>query len=348
MPLSTSKTNDSIAFPNQRERAFTLIELLVTIGIIGILAGLLLPAVQSAREAARRAQCQNNLKQIGLGLANYTDSFHYFPQGRLLTKDMRFLQYPAIECSGIQDRSFLVALLPWIEQKAAFDSLNHRLSIYGPEQVTLYTYSISVYNCPSDSAAGIPFDTHLNSRLPQYDILDDPTTPVVGASYGACMASHYIYALPSVRLGCKTDPESMMKANGCITDLPQVSPESVTDGLSNTIVIADKAQTVLAKITEPGRTAYYGPWFAGSIGDTVFVAHSQPNTYKTAVGDFYHTRIAWTASSLHPGGVNVLMGDGSVRFIKETIESIEGEGKFGVWQKLATRNGGEAISADAY
>lgn len=170
---------------------------------------------------------------------------------------------------------------------------------------------------------------------------------MVGASYAGCQASHYIHALPSVRDGCQINPESVLKANGCITDLSRISPSSVTDGLSHTIVIAEKAQAILTKITKPELTGFYGAWFSGNIGDTLFVANGPPNNYKKANPN-NDTAWAWTASSLHPGGVNVLMGDGSVRFIKETVESFEDDKKFGIWQKLATRNGGEVISDDAY
>lgn len=331
-------------------RAFTLIEMLVAIAIIGMLTALLLPAVQSAREASRRVQCQNNMKQLGIALANYSNTTNVFPQGRIFSQDSRYVYLKDVPCAGPIDRSYLVVLLPWIEQKPLYDSINHQLSILGPDQLTARGQVVSTYACPSDYLAGRVRDGFVNRHLPDYNMLDDPATPVFCSSYAACLASHYIAAWQNPSYRCQVDPSKAAKSNGCMNDLPNISLASVTDGLSNTMVIAEKSFTILSgtkSFVTNDLGEHYGLWFFGDIGDTLYVADGPPNMYKT-VGSWNAPAWVWTASSLHPGGVNVLMGDGSVRFIKETIDSTEDEGKFGVWQKLATRNGGEVIDPGAY
>jgi prepilin-type N-terminal cleavage/methylation domain-containing protein/prepilin-type processing-associated H-X9-DG protein len=337
-------------FENRRN-AFTLIELLVTISIIGILVALLLPAVQSARESARRAQCQNHAKQIGLGIANYVDTYRYFPQGRLKTMDVRYMDYPDIWCSGATDRSYLVAILPFAEQKALFDSMNHGLSVFGPEHSTARATAVSIFACPSDPKAGIPRTAWLKRRMPNFSLLDDPPSIAVFSSYAGCMSSHAVPAQPHPNFECKLFPDDIAKSNGCIGDLPNVTLASVTDGLSNTMVVAEKSVTISSGIrgdVYPDMSEYYCPWVLGQYFDTLYTTNYAPNEFKKAKSTDSRAWIA-SASSLHSGGVNVLMGDGSVRFVKETIQSIGDDGRnWGVWQKLATRNCGETISAGDY
>ncbi len=334
----------------RKGRGFTLIEMLVTIGVITLLIGLLLPAIQAARESARRSQCQNNLKQIGLGLANYLTNSQFFPRGRQRIQDARFLEIPEIGCSGPLDRGFLVPLLPWIEQPQVFNAMNHSLSIYSVQQRTIQTVSIGIYACPDDPDAGRQKKGHLNHRFSNFSLADDPTTPVVGSSYASCQGSLYTTAFEDPRANCIIHTNLAARANGCITDYPLVPVSSVTDGTSNTMVVSEKASAVLRGIK--GRTFdvysdYYGFWFAGDMLDTVFSAERGPNQFKKADPTSL-TEWGWAASSLHPGGLNILMADGSVKFVKENISASSVSGKSGVWQSLATRNGGEAISAEDY
>lgn len=330
-------------------RGFTLIELLVVMGIIGMLTALLLPAVQLARESARRAQCQNNMKQIGLGLANYIDTHGYFPQGQTKSEDPRFLTTSWLPCSGPADRSFLVALLPFVERRFQFDMFNHQVAMIGPEQSTARMPVVSFYACPSDTEAG--WQQAMVMKEPWYGDLDGATITSWRSSYAGChsVGGQFVLGGP----GCIIPVWEIPLVNGCITGLSDLSLASVTDGLSHTMVVAEKSANLLVQemqLMEPERRGTNGIWISGSIRETVFRAADSPNAFRKL--PVTEGMAPWTtaASSQHPGGVNVLMGDGSVRFVKETIDSWDGPPPrtYGVWQKLATRNGGEAIDAGSY
>lgn len=335
-----------------QRRGFTLIEMLVVMGVIAILAGLLLPAVQSSREAARRAACQNHLKQIGLGLANYLSVHQRFPRARAPIHDARFLNYPTIPCSGPEDRGFLVAMLPWVEMRQTYDAINHDLWIFAPEQATVQNKVIGVYGCPSDTGVGLTRRIRLGHRSSELGSLTDPYANVVAASYAANHGSITGTALENINRECRISPDDAVRSNGCITDVPNVTIASVTDGLSHTSIVSEKASKLLESHFHRGieypMSEIYGAWFCGGYFETKFTSQQGPNTRHP--GD--DARSEWnllTASSMHRGGVNVLMGDGAVRFVKDTIDAGDiVSGRVGVWQKLATRNGGEAIDAGAW
>ncbi len=159
------------------------------------------------------------------------------------------------------------------------------------------------------------------------------------------------------------------QANGCFNDRSPYSLASITDGLSNTIVAAEKSTTTFKSLNDvdPVYFTRYGWYFMANWGDTLLTTFYPPNSFKRVSVGAVHAQVA-SASSLHPGGLNVLMGDGSVRFIKETIETWpydpisglpvgitrnvggwwENVPPLGVWQALASRSGGEIISSDAY
>ena len=329
---------------------FTLIELLVAIGIIGLLTALLLPAVQSARESARRLQCQNNIKQIGLGLANYIGTIGTFPQGRTLSGDPRDLMYPSVPCSGPIDRSFFIALLPFVEQKPLFDQFNFQVAMLGWEQETARRPVVSIFTCPSDVEAGRLVE--MGMKEPWYGDIDVGYYQSWRASYAACHSSGGAYALNGIKT-CEPEPNDIQMANGCITDLPNITYASVTDGLSHTMVVAEKSATIINRKLQhedPGSRSGIGVWSSASIFVTVFMTQNPPNAFK--VIPITHIGQSWfaSASSQHPGGVNILMGDGSVRFVKETIDSWHSgpPRPFGVWQRLATRNGGEIIDQASF
>lgn len=328
-----------------------MIELLVVITVIGVLIALLLPAVQAAREAARRVDCTNNLRQIGLALHGYHDLHNSLPQGRVVMHDPRYM-IAGIPCSGTIDRSFLVSILPHAEQTSLYNAINHNVSIFGPENLTIRSTVIGAYACPSDPDSGRPRPGFSNEPFPS-PVPD--LTSATSASYAGVMGSRVSNALPSPTRGCFVDPKAVADANGCINDLAPITFASVTDGLSSTMVVAEKSTTILRDSSDPQTVENRaGWWFLGETGYTLVVASYPPNAYKKVPPS---NGFAWecTASSLHPGGINGLMGDGSVRFFKDSIQStpLTSEGiplasPDGVWQKLSTRNGSEIIANDDY
>jgi len=335
-------------------RGFTLIEILVVIAIIGMLVALLLPAVQAAREAARRSQCENNLKQIGLALHGYQDTHACFPQGRLISHDPRYMVVGS-PCAGPLDRSFLIAILAYTEQAPLFHSINHSVTILGFENSTIHSTSIGIFACPSDPDSGHPRRGFLDEPLPG-PVPDFAS--VSFTSYAGMMGSVYTRALPDPLQGCSVNPHEIARTNGCINDLAPLTLASVIDGLSYTLVVAEKATTILRKADDPSHpriAEQEGWWFLGEVGLTLVTATHPPNAYKKTPTSYSGVWVS-SASSLHPGGVNGLLGDGSVRFIKETIDSTPLDPSTGwpvglmpgVWQKLATRNGGEVLANDSY
>ncbi len=351
--------SSQFALRPRRPRAFTLIELLVVVALIALLVGLLLPAVQSAREAARRAYCMSNLRQIGISIHNYNTNYGCMPLGRWLTGDSRYFEQPAVPCAlWVVDRSFLVQSLIFTEQNNLYNSINNNTYIRSYENTTALGGSIRSFICPDDYAASSyeianPLGFVAASGLASSTF----SCPLSFSSYAGCQGNGITTAQPTVSSGCKSaDPYSLSQANGIITDPAPITMASITDGTSNTIAVVEKATATLKSLASPGSisTAPYqfqGWWFSGDFGDSLSTTYYPPNAAsRTALTAIYPRY--WSASSFHPGGVNVLMGDGSTRFVKNTISSqsftddqMSLPGSLaGVWQALGTRNGGETVS----
>jgi prepilin-type N-terminal cleavage/methylation domain-containing protein/prepilin-type processing-associated H-X9-DG protein len=342
----------------RRFRGFTLIELLVVIAIIAVLIGLLLPAVQSAREAARRAQCTNNLKQLGLAAHNYHDANGSFPMGDFVGRDWQSM--------GLVRQNFghFVALTAFVEQGAIFNSLNSSIMLFEGQNSTVCSIGLSLLWCPSDGdIAGL--------RYPgmQGDGWDCAPIPMTFSSYAGNLGP-IIYCYNDSRLNTM---QGMFAHNGNIAmggnaSFPPVRIASVSDGTSNTIMYGEHAHT---KISAANQDEYYGInwWASGDYGDTTFSTLFPPNYFQTFVQSTTIPQMQcrqdnWSmdATSLHPGGSNFAFADGSVRFVKNSVQSWNplsitytgGTYTFptgqmqGVYQSLSTRNGGEVISADQY
>ncbi len=350
-------------------RGMTLIELLVVVSILGILIALLLPAVQAAREASRRARCVNNLRQIGLALHNYEGAVGCLPPGRMMTYDPRYSGSNPPCTSPMVEKSMLLHLLPQLEQPALFHSINHELTIFGHENRTARTKPFSVFACPSDPGAG---QVRPGYSLELYSFgLASATDPylVSFGSYVGIYGSFSVQAIPRPGSGCRVDPSVLAQVNGSFNDLSPLSMATFSDGLSNTMILSERVLSPLRDVESSGGPAYdrFGWVISGNWGDTLVSSFFPPNLYKKISGKS-GVESFFAASSLHPGGVNALMGDGSVRFIKDSISTwpydptsgypqgarVNAQGAwrqlppYGVWQSLATRSSGEAIPADAY
>lgn len=338
-----------------RLRGFTLIELLVVIAIIAVLIGLLLPAVQSAREAARRAQCTNNLKQLALAAHNYESANGTFPMGDSPGRDWQTLNLKR------QNFGHFVALTMFYEQGAVFNALNSSIMLYQGPNSTVSGVGITTLWCPSDGEiAGLRYPGNPG------DGWDCSPIPMTFSSYAGNMGP-LVYCWDDSRLGSMQGMFSHVgnAILGGAGNAPPVRLASITDGTSNTILYGEHAHTKLAQ----SGNDYYGInwWSSGDYGDTTFSSMFPPNYFKTYQDSFSIPQMQcrqgnWSmdSTSMHPGGANFAFADGSVRFIKDTVQSWNPKAitysggvytltqPYGVFQALTTRNGGEVISSDQY
>ncbi|MGI6418982.1 MAG: DUF1559 domain-containing protein [Thermoguttaceae bacterium] len=280
-------------------RGFTLVELLVVIAIIGILIALLLPAVQAAREAARRSQCTNNLKQIGLALHNYHDTFLVFPPGYIDEK-------PSL---GQDGHGWIVNafLLPFLEQTGLYDQLNttHRMDLTNATTLNLARTIVSGYLCPSSTEA---------------DATQSPRLTINDYRIGV---SNYLGIMGNQDFRCWSTG-----INGLFYHNSRVKIRDVTDGTSNSFAFAERS-------APPNRSNWVGGVWAGT---TIQQADSGDCFggkwgYESLRNALTLTRAGWGLintspptytygpSSLHPGGCHFLLVDGSVRFVTETIDA---------------------------
>jgi prepilin-type N-terminal cleavage/methylation domain-containing protein/prepilin-type processing-associated H-X9-DG protein len=313
-----------------RRRAFTLIELLVVIAIIAVLIGLLLPAVQSAREAARRSQCVNNLKQIGIACHNYHDQMGALPGAYLVYNVTSF--------------SALSMMLPQMEQAPLYNALNFALAYDDPTNETVRMAAVNTFICPSD------LPNPLRSRGGQTNYMADMGSWIVwqaatGPNAGLPGPNGVFFGDSSTRFGAISDGLSntglfseRVMADGSNAIVSVASDVFFSPAAPTTIDDA-VAQCYAVDVNDLGNQF---PLFMGAPwvnGQHVFQHVMPPNS--RSCGFFTALRAVMPPSSRHPGGVNLLMGDGSVRFIKDTVD-------LSAWRALGTIAGGEVLSADAY
>ncbi len=365
-------------------KGLTLVELLVVMGIIGLLLALLLPAVQAARESGRRASCLNNLRQIGLGLQSYHDAQSCLPPARALMVDPRYATSRPTCDEMTTDRSFLVLILPYVEQVPLFNAINQHATIFAAENSTIQSVGVGVYACPTDPESGYARRGYAERFSNRFEDKIRVST-LRGTSYAGVYGSYNGNALPIYGNNCSVGAVAIRAANGCLTDVGPLTYASVTDGLSHTMIVAEKSTTILRDfdeaVPEAGLFDQIGWWFVGEWNDTVVSAQNPPNAYKKIAPSF-GSELAWmssaasqhpdgstwatvarvgatwmsSAASQHPDGVNILLADGSARFVKDTIRAtptmtvlpsyppptIPGD----AWRALATRNGSEVIDGD--
>jgi prepilin-type N-terminal cleavage/methylation domain-containing protein/prepilin-type processing-associated H-X9-DG protein len=318
--------------PSSRRPAFTLIELLVVIAIIGVLVALLLPAVQSAREAANRTSCQNNLKQLGLAAQEYHDSFGAFPagwycvaptydnNGNMTGGDPNCTN--TIIPTGVTPQAYMwsgmTGLFQKMEQMNLYNEINFNLITSMPDNATAIRRTISGFVCPSNRRA-ITVNTQTGSNA----------TSLLGPSdYRGNQAAGFIATTNS---NCPSltpvgtaglNPYCVVYDNGMMYQNSQVNMADITDGTSNTILM--------------GECIYpYGVW-SQATGAVV-----RTNLDRTINSPIVSNGVNyWTYwASKHPSQVNFAYCDGTVRPATTQINKL-------VLNKLMTRNGAETISSD--
>jgi prepilin-type N-terminal cleavage/methylation domain-containing protein/prepilin-type processing-associated H-X9-DG protein len=338
----------------RRWRGFTLIELLVVIAVISVLIALLLPAVQAAREAARRAGCTNNMKQIGLAIGNYESALGCIVSGYISTRAPHgwtgVAGYDPDPASGDNGPGWgwLALLLSYVEQGPLYGAINLNLPTWDAGNSSAVATQLSVYLCPS-----------ANNPTPTCRMVDADGNllPVANPFFARANYQYNQGWNDSSMPASVNEEDTVAGCNGPIHRNSRVTYAAVTDGLSNTVVAGEKTP-YLADASWvgviPGYRHFAYNAFAsvgtGGLGvnfdyaSALLAVHSGPSLYENPVvihppnSPLGHTDEMY---ALHTGGANVLMGDGSVRFVKESINLL-------AWSALCSRGFGEVISADTY
>ena len=290
-----------------RRRAFTLIELLVVIAIIGVLVALLLPAVQAARDAARRISCQNNLKQIGLALHLYHDTFRELPPAEI--RPHRILW------SGM--------LLPYIEQRDLYDTLDWGVpwNTDGSDNERGCQSYISTYRCPSSNAPKRVDSNGIPNRVPMnYLAIVSGTTR---RESGECP--------------CASD----LDVDGVFQHQWGRRFAEIIDGLSNTAMVGEALFSYrFYGVDHTGQNQFVDHWYIGTLDGHLEASESvgstgvPPNHFPNAIGQVFVDELELSLGSRHPTLVQVVMADGHVRAVAETIDAQ-------VWSAMGTREFGE-------
>ena len=286
----------------RKNRGFTLIELLVVIAIIAILIALLLPAVQQAREAARRTQCKNNLKQVGLAIHNYESSFRTFPPG--------WIAGPA----NASNFGWSVFILPYIEQSNIYNALNF-LTPYSVADTNLQT-PLPAFRCPSDTSSD------LVEGLARSNYAGVIMYTWVNPAGGATVTN------PAGN-GTATHGGGMFGANS------SRKHGDLSDGASNTIMVGERMGTGTVNNSSRGTEAVVAGLLPLPLGTSELAIVGSPTDPYGRPNNLNFPSNYGSFSSSHSGGAQFVLGDGSVRMISESINAA-------TYQAIGTVSGGEA------
>lgn len=348
--------------------AFTLVELLVVIAIIGILVGLLLPAVQAAREAARRMQCTNNLKQIGLAIHNYESTHSVFPSGYVsfATRNGNAPAHAFLDpdtWDAAPGWGWGTLILPYLEQANVTSSLDFTNPIWAPSNRLFVQSDLPVYLCPSSSGPVDPFVVQDETGAPltrcgepirlgrSHYLASHGQESCWGECGSAATGVIFTNIYTSQTAVVRIDGDAGNVADGPFYRNSRVGFRNVTDGTSNTIFIGEHSSRLSDKTwvgVVPGaftHPRFLTPENGPDAAATLTLMHMGPSGGELDITGFpiihpvnFPTLHVGQMFSEHPAGGNVLYGDGSVRFMPQTVDLI-------IAAELSSMNEGEAVQA---